>query len=229
MVTTATRKLPFKARISRADRRALIEEVAARLFAQKGYEATSLEAIAEAAGVSRAVLYDHFDSKAELQAALLRAETERLLTHVGGAVIQAPTSAYERLRVGVDAFFSFVEEHPFAWRMIFRDPPTDAHVAAAHHEIQSQATKAIAAMLAEGAQAEGVAVSGHEARLEAFAEMLKVAQNCLAARWWDDRSISREQLVEWTMEFTWDGLAKALSAPERCTHGREHGGSEGAS
>lgn len=211
-MVTGVRKLPFKARLSRADRRALIEESAARLFAQQGYEATSLEAIAEAAGITRAVFYDHFRSKAELQAALLRAETDRLLMHVGSAVREAPASAYERLRVGVDAFFSFVEEHPFAWRMIFRDPPTDADVAAAHREIQAQATKAIAAMLAEGARAEGLRTSGGEARLEAFADMLKVAQNSLAARWWDDRSLRREQLVEWTLEFAWDGLAKALSA-----------------
>jgi AcrR family transcriptional regulator len=194
----------------------VIEEAAARLFAERGYDATSFEAVAEAAGVTRAVVYDHFASKADLQAGLLKAETERLLGYVGEAVAQAPASARERLRVGVEAFFGFVEEHPFAWRMIFRDPPADARIAAAHREIQSQATKAITAMLAEGARAEGAAVSGQEARLEAFAEMLKVAQNCLAARWWDDRSLRREQLVEWVLEFTWDGLAKALAtAPKK--------------
>lgn len=215
MVSSATRKLPFKPRLSRAERRASIEGAAARLFADRGYDATTFEAIAEAGGITRAVLYDHFASKGDLHATLLRKETDRLLSAVGGAVADADESPEQRLRIGVAAFFAFVEEHPFAWRMIFRDPPGDARIAVVHREIQTRATKAIAAMLAEGARAEGVAVSGDEPRVEAFAEMLKVTQNCLAARWWDDRTLRREQLVDWVLEFAWEGLAQALSRPPR--------------
>ncbi len=56
------RKLPFKARLSRRERRQVIEQAAARLFAERGYDATPFEAIASAADVTRAVLYDHFPS-----------------------------------------------------------------------------------------------------------------------------------------------------------------------
>jgi AcrR family transcriptional regulator len=179
---SSSRKLPFKARLSRADRQAVIKEEAERLFADRGYDGTTLEGIAEASGVSRAVVYEHFASKAELHAKLLKSETDRLLGYVGQSVAEAPPAAEARLRAGVSAFFVFVEEHPFARRMIFRDPPADALIAATHAEIQAQATRAIAAMLAEGARAEGVPVAGQEGCINAFAEMLKVAQNCLAAR-----------------------------------------------
>ena len=211
MVNPASRKLPFKARLSHTDRQAVIKEAAARLFAARGYDGTTMEGIAEDSGVSRAVVYDHFSSKAELHATLLKSETDRLLGYVGHAVAEAPPTAEARLRAGVSAFFAFVEQHPFAWRMIFRDPPADLQIAAAHSEIQAQATSAIAAMLAEGARAEGLIIAGQEARIEAFAEMLKVAQNSLAARWWDDRTLGREQLTDWVLEFAWDGLARALT------------------
>lgn len=180
------------------------------MFAERGYDGTSFDAIASAADVSRAVLYDHFASKGDLHGALLRAETTRLLEHVAARVLDAPADMRLRLRAGVDGFFGFVETHPFAWRMIFRDPPSDPRVAAVHREIQEQATRAIATMLADGARQAELPVSAEEPRLLAFAEMLKVAQNSLAARWWDDRSLRREQLVDWVMAFCWDGLPSAL-------------------
>src|SRR4051794_11250313 len=65
---TSKARLPFKSRITGPERRARIEEEAARLFAQRGYEATTLEAVAGAADVSRAVVYDHFASKRQLHA-----------------------------------------------------------------------------------------------------------------------------------------------------------------
>ena len=206
-----TRKLPFKPRLTRGDRRQVIEDAASRLFAERGYDGTPLDAIASAAGVTRAVLYDHFSSKGDLHGALLRAETNRLLEHVAGRVLEAPDDMRLRLQAGVEGFFAFVETHPFAWRMIFRDPPSDPRVAAVHREIQEQATRAIAVMLADGARQVGLPVSAEEPRLRAFAEMLKVAQNSLAAMWWDDRSLRREQLVEWVMAFSWDGLPRALT------------------
>jgi AcrR family transcriptional regulator len=189
----------------------LIERAAARLFAERGYDGTSYEAIAESAGITRAVLYDHFPSKAALQATLLRTETERLLRHVQVAVLQRPGSPKQQLRAGVHAFFEFVEEHPFAWRMIFRDAPADPELASTHREIHQLATRTIAEMLAAGASTAGRRLAAEDPRVVAFAEMLKVAQNSLAARWWDERTLQREQLADWVVEFCWNGLERALA------------------
>jgi hypothetical protein len=51
------------------------------------------------------------------------------------------------MRVGVDAFFEFVEAHPFAWRLIFRDPPANPAIAAVHTRIHERATQGIAVFL----------------------------------------------------------------------------------
>src|SRR5215218_4724569 len=96
-------------RLSRAQRRELIRDAAMAVFSERGYQEASMVQIAAAAGVTAAVLYDHFPSKAELQVDLLEAQTEELLQFVGAAVAAGPEKRGERFRVGVDAFFAFVE------------------------------------------------------------------------------------------------------------------------
>src|ERR671916_17231 len=102
------KKLPYKPRVKRAERRRLIEQAASRLIAERGYDAASLEEIAAAAGISKAVLYDHFGSKAELQIDLLKQNTEALMAFTAERVVAAD-GPEQRFRVGVEAFFEFVE------------------------------------------------------------------------------------------------------------------------
>jgi len=199
----------------------VIASAGAQLFAERGYDGTSLEAIAEEAGISRAVVYDHFPSKAALHVALLDEQTEHLLGAVVDAVATAEPQPDAQLRVGVDAFFRYVEEHPFAWRMLFRDAPADPVVVEAHDRVQRRATTVIAALLHQGAVRAGAQPAPHDPRITAFAEMLKVAQNSLAGRWWDDRALEREQLVGWVLEFAWLGLEQALARAPRAGPARE--------
>lgn len=79
--------------------------------------------IALTAGITAPVIYDHFPSKAALQIELLERQTTELIAFVASALARSPEDTGERLRAGVDAYFRFVEEHSFAWRMLFRDPP----------------------------------------------------------------------------------------------------------
>ena len=65
-----------------ADRRELILEAARESFAEGGYHRTSLDAIAERAGVSKALLYEHFASKRELHAAMLEAHVHELIERI---------------------------------------------------------------------------------------------------------------------------------------------------
>lgn len=58
-------EVPLRDLARGAERRDLIEQAAARLFAERGYEDTSLEDVATAAGISRPVIYDHFATKRE--------------------------------------------------------------------------------------------------------------------------------------------------------------------
>lgn len=198
-------------RLSAVERRKLIRRGAMQAFAERGYEGASIGEIARAAGITPAVIYDHFSSKAELQIELLERQTAELLGFVGEALQNAPEGLEERMRVGVDAFFRFVEEHSFAWRMLFRDPPTDPGVAAAYRRLDRQATVGITAFIEMSA---GEALAGENVppqAAEMFAELLKNAQNGLASWWYEHPEVPREEIVRRLLQFCWTGLAQLAS------------------
>ena len=207
-------KIPFKPRMKREERRALIEEAAARLIAERGYDAASLEEIAAAAGVSKAVLYDHFSSKAELQISLLSENSEALMRFVGERLLAAEGGPAERYRAAIEAFYEFVETHEFAWRMIFRDPPSDPTIVDACLEMRRNVTLGIVAMLRTEDEVAARVEAGDPYRLEMLAEQLKMAMAGLAAWWYEHRELSRDQIVAAHMELTWLGMER-LAAGER--------------
>jgi len=184
------------------------------VFAERGYQEASMIEIARTAGITPAVIYDHFASKAELQITLLERQTEELLVFVGTAVAGEFENTGERIRVGVDAFFTFVEENPYAWRMLFRDPPTDPAILSTYRRIHQQATAGIALFLKASAPPALLDDPQADRDLEMFAEMLKMAQNGLAVWWYDHRDVPRRELVDRVLEFCWLGLER-FAAGER--------------
>src|SRR4051794_17267947 len=136
-------------RLPKDERRILILDAAARVFADRGYEAASLDEIAEAAQISKPVIYDHFESKKALHIELLELQTGELLEFMTQRASGEKTTEGQ-LSAGLAAFLEFVETHPYAWRMIFRDPTAaDADIEEAQRRVQSRATTAIAAMAGE--------------------------------------------------------------------------------
>jgi AcrR family transcriptional regulator len=201
-------------RLSAGERRELILRGATELFAERGYDGTSMGDIARAAGITPAVIYDHFGSKAELQITLLRRETEQMLASIASALEAAPNEPSKRLRAGVDAFFAFVAEHPFAWRMMFRDPPLDPAVAAAYRELGDRTTGAVAVFVQASAPAAMLAGPDGAERIETFAKLLTSAQTGLAFWWYEHREVPREVVVDRFLEFCWIGLER-VAAGER--------------
>jgi AcrR family transcriptional regulator len=203
----STRTTPPKKRLKREERRALIEDAATRVIAERGYDAASLDEIAAAAGISKAVLYDHFGSKGELQAALLAQHTEALMTFVG-ARVAAATPSVEGFHAGVEAFFEFVEANAFAWRAIFREPPSDPTLAAACAEMYRNVTLGIAAMLRSDPEITARVEAGDPQRLEMLAEQIKNAMAGLAGWWYEHRERTRDDMVAAVMDLTWVGMER---------------------
>lgn len=102
-------------------RRPLVLDAALELFLERGYEGTSMEAIAKAAGVTKPVVYDCFPSKEELFKALLRREEERVLGQIAAALPGDPGEGDpERVLInGFTAFLEAVAASPEAYRVIF--------------------------------------------------------------------------------------------------------------
>lgn len=190
-------------RLSAADRRARIVGAATRAFARRGYHAASIDEIAAAAGISKPVVYDHFASKAELHLRLLEQERDRLL-----AGSQQAATAQEALA----AFFAYVEEHPYAWRMLFRETTGDPAVAREHERILAEARAGIAGQISRGA---GLPSAGTEARrrLEMLAEGVMGVTHGLALWWQGHPEVSREEVVRAATELLVPGLMGLATQP----------------
>jgi AcrR family transcriptional regulator len=102
-------------------RRPLVLDAAHDLFLQNGFDGTSMDAIAQAAGVSKPVVYDCFASKDELFTAMLDREEERVLAETEAALRTSggATDPEGALIRGFEAFLSAVDESPDIYRVVF--------------------------------------------------------------------------------------------------------------
>lgn len=111
-VTTRGQRLP------RMQRRAQLLEAAQGVFVEKGYHSTGMEDIAERAGVSKPVLYQHFPGKLELYLAVVEVHTQALVDVVESA-LKSTDNHKERVYAVVEAFFDFVAREDSAYRIVF--------------------------------------------------------------------------------------------------------------
>ncbi|MEU6863511.1 helix-turn-helix domain-containing protein [Streptomyces sp. NPDC046876] len=100
--------MPPRKRLSPAERRAQLLDVAARLFAAHRYDDVLMEDVAERAGVSRALLYQHFPNKRDLFAALYRQVAEQLLARTR---LDPADTLVEQLTEGLDAHIAYFDEN----------------------------------------------------------------------------------------------------------------------
>jgi AcrR family transcriptional regulator len=184
------------------ERRALIEDAAARLFAERGYSATRLDEIAAAAHVTKPVLYRHFDSKKALYLDLLAKHRDLLPRFVTPVVADEPF--VERLPALLDAWFAYVQEQPYAWQMIFRDTTGDTEIQVFRIEVQATARAVLAELLR--AQPE---LSIPEQELEPMAELLRSAMVGLTLWWLDHPDVPRPVIVDLVTR-TWRGLLEPV-------------------
>ena len=230
-----------RARLTAAERRRRILDAATQVFAEQGYEAASVGEIAARAGVVASVIYDHFGSKRDLHVELLRRHGDALIERsIEGVSAETP---YELLRASVEAFYRFVEYDPFVWRFLFRDPPSDPEIAAAHRSVQERATAGIAGLVRVAApDADSVLGLPTERAAWMVAKASQEATQGLAEWWWEHPEVPREEVVELLLAVLWDGLGALVERSERFsarsasrsrargrrgTEGPEEGGSGG--
>jgi AcrR family transcriptional regulator len=199
---------PARRRLSAIDRRAAILDAALEVFSSRGYHAASIDEIAGEAGISKALIYEHFPSKKELHASLLERHVQEIFERLAQSAA-GPDPGEVRLRAGVDAFLEWVETHPRAFRLLFRDN-FEIDVAELLQRLQQQATFAIAGLMASEPIAEVHGVSETERRLavEMFAQQLSGAVQSLAIWWQEHPKVKRGFVVDCVMDFAWLGLER---------------------
>jgi AcrR family transcriptional regulator len=91
------------------------------VFAKRGYEATSVEEIAERAKVSKPIVYEHFGGKEGLYAVVVDREVDHIVSRIVAAI--ATGSPRERLERAALAFLTYVQERPDGFAILLRDAP----------------------------------------------------------------------------------------------------------
>lgn len=198
-VSGRVRALPTK-RLTADARRAQLLEVAREVFASDGYHGAAMEQIAVRAGVTKPVLYQHFESKKELYLGLLEEDIARLLEDIGRA-IEGAKSNRERIERATGAYFGYIDSNEGSFRLLFRETMgAEDEFRRAIERFRDELARRIAAVI----QAE-TGLPGGEAELLARGVM-GIAES--AAQWWlDHRSVPAERVVRDLSELAWRGLA----------------------
>ena len=191
--------------MSAEDRRETILDAALEEFSISGYHETSLEGVADRAGVSKALIYEHFDSKRDLHAALLGRYVHALLERVIGEIATADPPE-KRLCNGSNAFLSWVEENREPWRLMVRNP-ADPGFDLGVGQVQGEMAHAVASLMQADVGAEmEAAFSDPQFEIEMAAQQILGSMTALA-NWWDmHRDVPRERLLDAHMNLVWMGL-----------------------
>jgi AcrR family transcriptional regulator len=196
-------------RLRPEQRRALIVDAAAGEFGRRGHRDARMEDIARAAGITKAVLYDHFPNKGALHAEVVRRASEDLVGTVIAAVAAAEGDPEARFRAGLLTSFRVIEQRPDVRTLLLGEPGADQQVAKASMKAQRGARAAMAALyLSEPSFLPGA--RDREQRAEHFAQAIIGTINALAVLGVEQK-LSPERLTDLAMQLLWPGIAAMLS------------------
>ena len=187
-------------RLPRTARREQLLGAALEVFVAQGYHAAAMDDIAEAAGVSKPVLYQHFPGKLDLYLALLDQHAEAMVAGVRAAL---DSTSDNKLRVAatVEAYFRFVDEEGGAFRLVFEsDLVNQPEVRERVDGVTVACAEAISETIRDDA-----GLPPDQARLLAVG-LVGMAQ--VAARYWlaDDGAIPRDAASRLLASLSWRGL-----------------------
>ena len=188
-------------RLPTGERRALIVDVAGRLFGERGYDATRLEDVAAAVGVTKPIVYRHFGSKTELYLALLARHRDDLSSFA--PAMPAEGTLEQRLRAVIEVWVAYVETHSYTWRMLFRDTGGGSEIQAFRVEVHERAR----AVLVEIIRAfDERSIPRRE--VEPLAELVSMGMAAVVLWWLDNPGTPRAAIVD-AITRVWTGLLGA--------------------
>jgi len=200
-MTEAPAAVPRGGRLSRSARRAQLLLAARDVFSAQGYHAAAMDDIAERAGVSKPVLYQHFPGKLELYRAVLTTYADDLVQKVRGALASSSDNG-ERVHASVAAYFDFVAGEGGGFRLIFEsDLRNEPEAAAVVKKAQERCIDAIAEAVTTDAGIDW-------ARARVLAVGLVGLSRLGAQHWLDsDRSVPRDEAVALLSSLAWRGIS----------------------
>jgi AcrR family transcriptional regulator len=199
-----------RVRMTGRERREQLLDVGRTLFAQKGFEATSIEEIAARAGVSKPVVYEHFGGKEGLYAVVVDREMSDLMDRLTGSL----SSGHPRVLVehAALALLTYIEEQTDGFRILTRDSPvasSTGNFSSLLNDIASQV---------EHIMSREFASRGISTKLAPMYAQMLVGMVALTGQWWlEERKPKREEVAAHLVNLGWNGLAHLEPKPKLLT------------
>ncbi|MFI7636672.1 TetR family transcriptional regulator [Nonomuraea sp. NPDC049400] len=186
-------------RMSGSERREQLISISRTLFAEKGFDGTSIEEIAATAQVSKPVVYEHFGGKEGVYAVVVDREMQKLLGMITEAL--AASHSLVKLERAALALLQYIEESSEGFRILVRD----SHAASGTGTFASLISE-IASQV-EDVLADEFAARGYDPKLAPMYAQMLVGMVALTGQWWlDVRKPGREEVAAHLVNLAWNGL-----------------------
>lgn len=189
------------------ERRQQLLDVAKSLFAEKGFDGTSVEEIAARADVSKPVVYEHFGGKEGIYAVVVDRETRRLLEQVVSSMHGGhPRVLLEQAAV---ALMDYVEESHDGFRILVRDSPVASSTGTFSTLLNDIASQV------EHLLGQQFAARGYDVKLAPLYAQALVGMVALTGQWWlDARKPKRDEVAAHLVNLAWNGLSHLEHKPK---------------
>ena len=211
-MTTANhqRKRAARARMTSAERREQLLEIARRLFAERGFDGASVEEIAARAEVSKPVVYEHFGGKEGIYAVVVDREVRQLLQMMRDAL----TAGHPRelLEQAAFALLDYVEQSSDGFRILVRDSPLGSASGSFVSIIGDIASRVEHILAAEFRQ------RGYDAKNAPMYAQMLVGMVGTTGQWWlDARKPDKDEVAAHLCNLAWNGLHGLEKKPRLIT------------
>jgi len=192
---------PRGGRLPRRERRAQLLESALEVFVKHGYHAAAMDEIADQAGVSKPVLYQHFPGKRELYLALLESSCDAIIDNCRRA-LESTHDNKQRVAAAMEAFYDYVDGASGAFRLVFEsDLTSEPQVRRQVERVTTECADLIAQVIGDD-----TGLPEEPSRLLAVS-LVGMAQ--VSARFWltETGGLARDQAVALVSGLAWRGIA----------------------
>lgn len=200
-------KKPTRSRMTAAERREQLIEIARTVFAEKGFDGASVEEIAARAQVSKPVIYEHFGGKEGLYAVVVDREVRQLLGMMRGALQSG--SPRVLLEQAAFALLDYIEESSDGFRILVRDSPLGSATGSYVSIIGDIATRV------EGILVDEFKSRGLDAKAAPMYSQMLVGMVGTTGQWWlEARKPAKEVVAANLVNLAWNGLAGLEAQPD---------------
>ena len=194
-------------RLSASDRRAQLIEVGRTVFAKRGFEATSVEEIADRAKVSKPIVYEHFGGKEGLYAVIVDREMEYVVRRITEAITHG--TPRERIEQAALTFLTYVRDQPDGFAILAQDRPLSSSTGMA--SLLNDVAERVGNVFASSFKA-----AGYDPKTAPIYAHALVGMVTFVGRWWTEtRRPSVEEVADHLSTLAWMGLRLLPKRPSR--------------